>query len=144
LKGEPVRFVYDSKMPRDLFEFLKGKMKLKDVNNLLPGGRYHSFRDFMRFPDVGHKDLIYPKIKPLLHKSLVINQSYFEVLKKQDVMLHYPYHNFGHLIDLLREAAIDPNVKTIKITLYRMAQRSMVINALINAAKNGKHVVAVV
>lgn len=143
-KGEPVRFVYDSKMPKDLFDFITNKMKLKDANNLFPGGRYHNFKDFMKFPSINHKHLIYERQKPLLHRALANNQNYFDVLKKQDVMLHYPYQSFDHFIDLLRQAAIDPNVKTIRITLYRVAQKSMVINALINAAKNGKHVIAVV
>lgn len=143
-KGEPVRLVYDGNIPKDLLDFIKGKMKLKDMDNIIPGGRYHNFKDFMKFPIIGPKNLTYPRLKPLQHRLLAINQSFFEVLKKQDVMLHYPYQSFSHFIDLLREAAIDPNVKTIKITLYRLAKKSMVINALINAAKNGKHVIAVV
>ncbi|HWB64631.1 MAG TPA: polyphosphate kinase 1 [Chitinophagales bacterium] len=143
-KGSPVRFVYDATIPRDVLHFLKTKLKMKDADNLIPGGRYHNFKDFMNFPDINHKELIYARIKPLTCKALSANTSFFEVLKKQDIMLHYPYQNFGHFIDLLREAAIDPNVKTIKITLYRVASKSMVINALINAAKNGKQVIAVV
>ncbi len=143
-KGNPVRFVYDNNIPRDLLDFLKSKMKLQDLNNLIAGGRYHNFKDFMNFPKVGDKSLLYEKHKPLTHKLLPLNKSYFDVLKKQDVMLHYPYHTFSHFIEWLREAAIDPDVKTIKITLYRVARNSKVINALINAAKNGKQVTAVV
>jgi len=143
-KGELVRFVYDNKMPKDLFDYIKLKMKLNDENNLLPGGRYHNFKDFMKFPSIDHKHLMYQKQKPLLHKDIASSASYFDVMKKQDIMLHYPYQSFSHFIDLLREAAIDPMVKSIKITLYRVASNSMVINALINAAKNGKHVIAVV
>ena len=142
-KGNPVRFVYDAAIPKDLLDFIKLKMKLRDLDNLIPGGRYHNFKDFMKFPAIGTKSLMYAKLKPLQHKLLRGNQSYFEVLKKNDVMLHYPYQSFSHFIDLLREAAIDPNVKTIKITLYRLAKKSMVINALSNAAQNGKQVVAV-
>lgn len=142
-KGEPVRFVYDASIPKDLLDFIKLKMKLHDLDNLIPGGRYHNFKDFMKFPPMGSKELMYEKLKPLKHKMLQTNQSFFEVLKKQDIMLHYPYQSFSHFIDLLREAAIDPNVKTIRITLYRLAKKSMVINALSNAAQNGKNVVAV-
>lgn len=142
-KGNPVRFVYDAAIPKDLLDFIKLKMKLRDLGNLIPGGRYHNFKDFMKFPAIGAKSLMYAKLKPLQHKQLRGNQSYFDVLKKNDVMLHYPYQSFSHFIDLLREAAIDPNVKTIKITLYRLAKKSMVINALSNAAQNGKQVVAV-
>ncbi|MCW5909277.1 MAG: polyphosphate kinase 1 [Chitinophagales bacterium] len=143
-KGEPVRFVHDSKIPKDFLDFIKTRMKLKDFDNVIPGGRYHNFKDFMRFPNVGAKNLTYPKLNALMHPLLLPDKSYFDVLKKQDVMLHYPYQSFSHFIDLLREAAIDPAVKYIKITLYRVATKSMVINALINAAKNGKHVLAVV
>ncbi|MFN8287939.1 MAG: polyphosphate kinase 1 [Chitinophagales bacterium] len=143
-KGNPVRFVYDSNIPKDLLEFIMQKMNLKEKDNLQPGGRYHNFKDFMKFPNLGGPQLTYEKLKPLVHKQLSGNQSFFEVLKKGDVMLHYPYQKFSHFIDLLREAAIDPNVKSIKITLYRVAAKSMVINALVNAAKNGKHVIAVV
>ncbi len=143
-KGNPVRFVYDNSIPKDLLDFLKSKMKMQDLNNLIPGGRYHNFKDFMNFPKVGAKNLLYEKQKPLSHPLLPFNKSYFEVFKKQDVMLHYPYQAFSHFIEWLREAAIDPNVKSIKITLYRVARNSKVINALINAAKNGKHVIAVV
>ncbi len=142
-KGNPVRFVYDAAMPKDLRDYIQVKMKLGKLDNLIPGGRYHNFKDFMRFPAIGGKHMMYEKLKSLPHKLLQSNQSFFEVLRKQDVMLHYPYQNFAHFIDLLREAAIDPNVKTIKITLYRLARKSMIINALINAAQNGKQVVAV-
>ena len=143
-KGEPVRFVYDNQIPKDLLDYIKTKMQLKDFDNHIPGGRYHNFKDFMNFPNVGAKALLYEQNKPLSLKVLPVNKSYFEVLKKQDLMLHYPYQNFGHFIDLVREAAIDPNVKSIKITLYRVAKKSKVINALINAAQNGKQVIAVV
>lgn len=143
-KGEPVRFVYDQKMPKDLFDYIISKMKLTDFENLIPGGRYHNFKDFMDFPEVGGREMWYARTTPLLHPALAKARSYFDVLKKQDIMLHYPYHNFTHFLDLLREAAIDPNVKSIKITLYRAAKKSKVINALINAAQNGKKVIAVV
>jgi polyphosphate kinase len=142
-KGNPVRFVYDSAIPRDLLDFLKAKMKLTNLDNLIPGGRVHNFKDFIRFPQIGPPGLRYEKLKQIPHPLLKGNQSYFSVLKKQDVMLHYPYQSFSHFIDLLREASIDPNVKTIKITLYRLARVSMVINALTNAAQNGKQVTAV-
>ncbi len=143
-KGTPVRFVYDGRIAKDLLDFIKGKMNLKENDNLQPGGRYHNFKDFMKFPNLGGPHLTYDKLKPLTHRLLSGTQSFFEILKQRDLMLHYPYHRFSHFIDLLREAAIDPNVKTIKITLYRLAAKSMVINALVNAAKNGKHVIAVV
>lgn len=142
-KGNPVRFVYDSDIPADLLDYLKAKMKLTKLDNLIPGGRVHNFKDFIRFPQIGPANLRYEKVKPIPHPLLAANPSFFSVLKKQDVMLHYPYQSFSHFIDLLREASMDPNVKTIHITLYRLARVSMVINALINAARNGKQVTAV-
>jgi polyphosphate kinase len=142
-KGNPVRFVYDAEIASDLLQHLKTKMKMNNLDNLIPGGRYHNFKDFIRFPSIGPAELRYEKIKPLGCKALKNTPSYFEALKHQDIMLHYPYQSFTQFIDLLREAAIDPNVKTIKITIYRLARVSMVINALINAAQNGKQVTAV-
>jgi polyphosphate kinase len=143
-KGDPVRFVYDQQMPPDLLAIFTNRMKLRKYDNLIPGGRYHNFKDFMSFPLLGTKDLHYEDVKPLPHPALVKDKSIFDTISHRDVMLHYPYHSFSHFIDLLREAAIDPTVKSIKITLYRAAKKSKVINALINAARNGKEVTAVV
>lgn len=142
-KGAPVRFIYDEKMPKDLLKFLTDKMKLDKGDNLIPGGRYHNFKDFMKFPNLGRKDLEYEKIKPLQHKDLKPYESILDVIGKKDVMLHYPYQSFSYFIDLLREAAIDPKVRSIKITIYRLADDSKVVNALINAVKNGKKVTVV-
>jgi len=143
-KGLPVRFVFDQNIDKPLLSFITARMNLKHLENLIPGGRYHNFKDFIRFPSIGLKNLSYEPIKTLLHPTLASAKSIFDVLRKQDVMLHYPYQKFSHFIDLLREAAIDPNVKNIYITLYRLANKSMVANALINAAKNGKKVIAAV
>ena len=142
-KGIPVRFVYDKSMPDDLFAYLLRKMKVKKSDNLIPGGRYHNFKDFMKFPDLSIKELSYPAFQETYHPLLSEGKSFFNVLKKQDVMLHYPYQTFSHFIDFLREAAIDKNVKSIKMTLYRAASKSKVINALISAANNGKKVTVV-
>lgn len=143
-KGLPVRFVFDQNIDRALLQFITSRMNLKQLNNLIPGGRYHNFKDFIRFPNVGGKNMVYQPIKTLEHPAFAQAKSMFEVLRKQDVMLHFPYQKFSHFIDLLREAAIDPNVKSISMTLYRLAKNSMVVNALVNAAKNGKKVTAVV
>ena len=143
-KGLPVRFVFDNTIDKQLLQFITSKMNLKQLSNLIPGGRYHNFKDFIRFPNVGGKNMVYTPHKPLTHPAFASNKSMFEVLRKQDVMLHYPYQKFSHFIDLLREAAIDPNVKSISMTLYRLAKNSMVANALVNAAKNGKKVTAIV
>ncbi len=143
-KGAPVRFVYDEGINPDLLEFLIHKLHMQNNENKIPGGRYHNFKNFMSFPDFGLKHLINPKSSAISHPLLDESKTFFEVLDKQDVLLHYPYQNFSYLIDFIREAAIDPHVTTIKMTLYRVANYSMVANLLINAAKNGKKVVAVV
>lgn len=144
-RGSPVRFVYDKKIPKDLLEVICRRLNFDDEeDNLIAGGRYHNFKDFMGFPNVGHKRMEYKSIIPLSHKMLINAHSLFSVIKQREFLLHFPYQSFSHLIDLLREAAIDPRVTTIKVTLYRLASNSMVVNSLIVAAKNGKNVIAVV
>lgn len=149
-KGQPVRLVYDSQIAPDILEFVMRKLKLGKEDNPIPGGRYHNFKDFISFPNVGGADMVYKKIIPLKHPDLPDGQSlkdqpsFFDVLKRKDVLLNYPYQTFDHVIDLLREASIDPKVQSIKITLYRVAKNSNIVKALINAIKNGKDVTAVV
>jgi polyphosphate kinase len=138
-KGKPVRFVYDKEMDKGLLDYIIKRLGLsRKGGNLIPGGRIHNFRHFMDFPDVfpkkGHRK------KPFTHPLLIKTPRVTDVVLEQDVMLHFPYHSFNPVIDMLREAAIDPNVTTIKITGYRLASNSKIINALINAVRNGKHV----
>lgn len=139
-KGIPTRFVFDEAMPKEMLELLIKKLDLRNVN-LIPGSRYHNFKDFMDFPKVGNPALYYPALKQIPVKRLDKAQILFDEINRQDVLLHMPYHSFDYLIRLLREAAIDPGVTTILITLYRVAKNSNVVNALINAVKNGKKVV---
>ena len=143
-KGMPVRLAYDEKIPEDLLNFILKKINMNKRDYLIPGGRYHNFRDFMSFPDLGKKHLRYNIPHPADHPALKGQQSIFKVIRQQDVLLAYPYQSFHHIIDLLREASIDPKVESIKITLYRAAANSGIVNALINAVKNGKQVTAVV
>jgi polyphosphate kinase len=138
--GAPVRFVYDKRLPKSLLNLLVKKLHLKNKDHLIPGGRYHNFKDFIYFPHIGHERLRYPEKPALLHPQIPPKRSLFEVLQQQDILLHYPYHSFNYMIDFLREASVDPAVKSIKITLYRVAKKSNIINALINATKNGKTV----
>lgn len=138
--GQPVRFVYDREIPEDLLDFVLKRNNMKKFDNLIPGGRYHGARDFINFPNIGLTTLEYKKEPILPHQVLEKHKSFFEVMREKDVLLHYPYHSFQYTMDLLREAAIDPKVKTIHMTLYRVAKNSNVINALINAAGNGKSV----
>lgn len=143
-KGQVVRFVYDRKMPEDLLDYILTKNKLKELENLIPGGRYHNARDFINFPTLGLKHLVYKSEAPLYHKDLNSKTSMFDDIKNKDILLHYPYQSYHYVIDLLRDAAIDPKVKSIKITLYRVAKNSNIVNALINAIRNGKKVTAVI
>lgn len=143
-RGQPVRFVYDASMPRDLLDYFKRRMRLGREDNIIAGGRYHNFKDFMGFPNIG-PDYLENKMKPFLPAMyLQHHRSILEEIKKRDHILHFPYQSFRYYIDMLREAAIDPRVETIQITLYRVAKESMVINSLINAARNGKNVVVVI
>ncbi|OFY85512.1 MAG: polyphosphate kinase 1 [Bacteroidetes bacterium RIFCSPLOWO2_12_FULL_35_15] len=143
-KGQPVRLVYDHEIAPDILAFIIKKIKLRKEDNLIPGGRYHNFKDFISFPNIGGQELSYKKNVPLKHPDLKGQSSIIKVLKKRDVLLTYPYQSYEHIIDLLREASIDPKVQSIKITLYRVAKNSNVVKALINAVKNGKQVTAVV
>lgn len=143
-KGEAVRLVYDEKMPKEMLSFLLRKLKFRKVDLPIPGGRYHNFIDFINFPLIGKSDLKYKTLSPLSHPLLQPKASLFNAIKQKDVLLFYPYQSFHHLIDLLREASIDPRVTSIKITLYRAAKNSNILNALINAVKNGKEVTVVV
>jgi polyphosphate kinase len=138
-KGKPVRFVYDKEMDAGLLEYLIRRLNLNRKSNIIPGGRIHNFRHFMDFPDVfGAKT---DRRKSLIHPAFTFASRVTDIIAKEDVMLHFPYHSFNTVIDLLREAAMDPDVQSIKITAYRLASNSKVINALINAARNGKEVV---
>ncbi|CAN5889007.1 polyphosphate kinase 1 [soil metagenome] len=143
-KGVPVRFLYDKAMPLDMLRFLRKKLNVIRQDNIIPGSRYHNFKDFIHFPDLGHAELAWPETKPIAHPSFKPGESMFNVIREKDILLHYPYQSFHHIIDLLREASIDPHVKKIQITIYRIARNSNIANALINALKNGKEVVVVV
>lgn len=142
-KGEPVRFIYDADMPKTMLDFFTKKMRLQKEDAVIPGARYHNFKDFMNFPDLGRDDLLYKKDIPVLHPFLESGKSVFNVLRKKDIMLHTPYQSFDHIIDLLREAALRPSVTHIYMSLYRIAEDSSVVMALINAARNGKNVTVI-
>ncbi len=141
-KGKPTRFVYDKEMDSGMLEYLIQRLHLTKRDNMIPGGRIHNFRHFMDFPDV------FParssvRIQPFTHPALQQSQRVTDVIQQQDIMLYFPYHSFSTIVDLLREAAIEPDVISIKITAYRLAENSTIVNALINAARNGKEVTVV-
>ncbi|PCJ93245.1 MAG: polyphosphate kinase 1 [Flavobacteriaceae bacterium] len=138
--SDPVRFIYDKNIEEDTLLFLQEKMGIEDTDSVIPGGRYHNKRDYMGFPSLGRKDLMYDKIKPLPVKGFSVEGSLLEHIAKKDYLIYTPYHTFSYIIKFLREAALDPKVRSIKITVYRLANTSQVAASLINAVKNGKKV----
>jgi len=142
-KGKPVRFVFDKAIDPSLLTYLVKRLGLSRKDNLIPGGRIHNFKDFMNFPSEVFNEKKVRK-KPFIHPKLNNVTSVSHVVLKQDILLNFPYHSFETIIDLLREAAIDPTVQSIKVTCYRLASRSKIVNALTNAVRNGKKVTAVI
>jgi polyphosphate kinase len=139
--GNPVRFVYDRDIDPEMLHFLMDKMKVVSNDSVIPGGRYHNRRDYMKFPSLGRHDLLYETKVPLLIKGLNFEGSLLAKIAKKDYLLHAPYQSFRYVVKFLREAALDPQVQSIKITIYRLAEVSHIASSLINAAKNGKDVV---
>jgi len=139
--GEPVRFVYDKTIDKDTLSFFLNRMKIESTDSIIPGGRYHNRRDYMSFPNLGRFDLLYKQKKPLDVVGLSFEGSILQKIAQKDYLICAPYQSFSYVIKFLREAALDPKVTTIKITLYRLAKNSQIISSLINAAKNGKRVV---
>ena len=138
--GDPVRFVYDKKIEPDMLDLLLDKFQIGSRDSIIPGGRYHNRRDYMKFPSLGRTDLLYDKKPPLPIKGFSLDQSILTQIAKKDFLLYTPYHSFAYVIKFLREAALDPKVKSIFITIYRLSDNSQVANALIQAARNGKQV----
>ncbi|AOM80554.1 polyphosphate kinase 1 [Pedobacter steynii] len=138
-KGKPMRLLYDTEMPFEMLTVLVNKMKI-EAESLIPGNRYHRFGDFISFPNVGGKELEYAQNPPIKVSGLHRTESIFNKLAERDYLINLPYQSYDYIILFLREAAIDPKVTEINITLYRLAENSRVVNALINAAKNGKKV----
>ncbi len=143
-KGEPLRFIYDEKMDDDLLVYLQKAIGISNYDHVAPGGRYHNSKDLMTFPDFGIQSFNFPAYQPKLHPAFNESKSIIKRIFQGDVLLHYPYDTFDHIVDLIREAALDPKVTSIKINIYRVSQPSQIINALINAIKNGKEVTVVV
>lgn len=138
--GEPVRFVYDQAIGKDTLKFFLSKMGIDASDSIIPGGRYHNRRDYMNFPNLGRFDLLYQPKTPLPIEGLSLDGSILNKIDKKDYLVYAPYQSFSYVIKFLREAALDPKVTEIKITLYRLAKNSQIISSLVNAAKNGKKV----
>ena len=138
--GEPVRFIYDQQIEKDTLKYFLSHMGIDSSDSIIPGGRYHNRRDYMDFPNLGRYDLLYKTNPPLPIPGLSLDENIMNKIATKDYLVNAPYQSFSYVIKFLREAALDPKVTTIKITLYRLAKNSQIISSLINAAKNGKKV----
>ncbi|KEZ93200.1 MULTISPECIES: polyphosphate kinase 1 [Nonlabens] len=138
--GDPVRFVYDKSIHQETLDFIMSKVEIDDTDSIIPGGRYHNRRDYLKFPSLGRTDLLYEKKTPLPIKGVSMRGSLLEKISQRDILQYAPYHTFSNTVKFLREAALDPKVLNIKITIYRLAEVSQIAASLINAAKNGKEV----
>jgi polyphosphate kinase len=138
--GEPVRFIYDQSIGKDTLKYFLSNMGIDATDSIIPGGRYHNRRDYMDFPNLGRFDLLYKSNPPLQIPGLSLDENIMKKIALKDYMVHAPYQSYSYVIKFLREAALDPKVSSIKITLYRLAKNSQIISSLINAAKNGKKV----
>ena len=143
-RGEAVRIVYDAAMPKEIVKKIRERLNVKELDTALAGGRYQNHKDLMSFPDCDHTELRYPKWRHLMKPEFLSTESLLDQIRVKDRFIHVPYHSFNGYIRLLREAAIKPEVKAIKTTLYRLAKDSKAVKALIAAARNGKKVTAVV
>jgi len=144
LTAEPTRLVYDREMPDRIVEMLKRELSISQIDAIIPGGRYHNMKDFLHFPPIGKASLQNDPLPPVASSALDNQRNYFSVIKDQDVLLHFPYHDFYHLTEWLRQAAQDPAVESIRITLYRVADTSLIVKSLLDARANGKDVYVVV
>lgn len=143
-RGEPIRVIYDEQMPKDLLRMIMARLDVDQLDTIVSGGRYQNHKDFMGFPDCGKKELRYAAWTPIVRPELETEECVLDMIRRKDRFLHVPYHSFNSFIRLLREAALNPNVREIRATLYRLAKDSKVVNTLICAARNGKKVTVVI
>ena len=140
VEGDPVRFVYDKNIDDNTLEILLEKFQIGSRDSVIPGGRYHNRRDYIKFPSLGRNDLLYDKKPPLPIAGFSLKKSILSQISQRDFLQFAPYHSFAYVVDFLREASLDPKVKSIFITIYRLSSESHVANALVQAARNGKQV----
>ena len=143
-RGEPIRVIYDERMPKDLLRKIMSRLNVDQLDTIVSGGRYQNHKDFMGFPDCGKKELRYPAWTPIVKPEMETEDSVLDTIRQKDRFLHVPYHSFNSFIRVLREAALNPDVSEIRATLYRLAKDSKVVNTLICAARNGKKVTVVI
>lgn len=144
LKSEPVRLVYDAAMPEQMLKVLSKQLGTSSTDSLIPGTRYRNFKDFISFPNIGHQSTEFPPMPPLKSPDFEQYATSFDAIRAGDILLHYPYHNFGYFTEWVRQASFDPKVTHIKMTMYRVAKHSRVIHSLLDAVRNGKKVTVVV
>ncbi|MEF1330295.1 polyphosphate kinase 1 [Vibrio sp. M260121] len=144
LTAMPVRFVYEREMPQEMLDFLCSKLQISNYDSLIPGGRYHNFKDFIGFPNVGREYLENKPMPPMKCADFEGYANSFDAIKAKDILLYYPYHTFDHISELVRQASFDPKVLAVKINIYRVAKDSRLMNSLIDAVHNGKSVTVVV
>lgn len=144
LTALPVRFVYQRDMPEDMVKHILAMLRITDYDSVLPGARYHNFKDFIGFPNVGMRYLEYPPLPPIDSADFKQYPTAFDAIRERDVLLYYPYHTFRHMTELVRQASYDPKVRSIRINIYRVAKNSRIISSMIDAANNGKRVTVVV
>lgn len=144
LKSEPVRLVYDAAMPEQMLKVLSKQLGTSSTDSLIPGSRYRNFKDFIGFPNIGHQSLEFAPLPPLKSPEFEYYATSFDAIRAGDILLHYPYHNFGYFTEWVRQASFDPKVTHIKMTMYRVAKHSRVIHSLLDAVRNGKKVTVVV
>ena len=143
-RGEPIRVIYDERMPKDLLRKVMSKLNVDQLDTIVSGGRYQNHKDFMAFPGCGMKELRYPAWTPIVKPEMETEECVLDTIRRKDRFLHVPYHSFNSFIRVLREAALNPDVREIRATLYRLAKDSKVVNTLICAARNGKKVSVVI
>ena len=140
VEGDPVRFVYDKNIDDDTLDILLEIFQIGSRDSIIPGGRYHNRRDYIKFPSLWRHDLLYDKKPPLPIAGFSLEKSILSQISQRDFLQFAPYHSFAYVVSFLREASLDPKVKSISITIYRLSSESHIANALIQAARNGKQV----
>lgn len=144
LKAEPARLGYDQNMPEYMVKLLRKQLKIRELENLVPGVRYRHFEDFVGFPNLGTAELENTELPVLESHAFTNHRSIFDAISQEDILVYYPYYKFRHFTEFVRQASYDPYVKEIKINIYRVAKKSEIIHSLIEAVKNGKDVTVVV
>ncbi len=136
--GSPSRFLFDGNISDQLLNSITSKLDLSE-DDVVTGGRYHNLNDFFQISG-GSKDLEYKKLKPIKRKEIDESRSIFKLIEEKDQLFHFPYHSYDYVLQFFSEAALDPEVEEINVTFYRMAKKSVIGEALISAAANGKKV----